>query len=208
MVPLHLRSDRHVGRIRRRRVTGASGRSANRTASRIDELIRRLADPSGPFDREARVPEPHRAVEGPAVQAAPRRAHAAALLHVRRRDEVSRQPDRLGRPALPPRHDGVDQRGDAALRAGLADPRPPPRESAASHAADGSRPTRSCRRAARRPHERAGRCRESDSRRVPRGLGIAAPASAVALLLPPEQPEARRATTTASKDSCTNCATA
>ena len=80
----------------------------------------------------------------PSVRATPHRRLPHGRLPEDGGDEVPRQPDRLGRPAVPPGQHGEHQRGDAALRPGRRAPRAAAAEDAAAGAPPLQRPSTSC----------------------------------------------------------------
>ena len=80
------------------------------------------ADPRGADRRSRRHRRPGDRLAGQSVQASRGRADARRRLHEGGRHALHRQPDRVGRPALPAGHDRNHQRGHPALRAGRTDP--------------------------------------------------------------------------------------
>ena len=98
----------------------------NATPKPIEELLKLLDyDGADPASRALREDLEHQVEEW---REHPFDPHLLARLRTGRlpgdgRDEVPRQPDRVGRSAVPPGHDGDHQRGDAAVRPRSEHPR-------------------------------------------------------------------------------------
>ena len=122
LVPLHLQPGWRDRRARARRSTGSRSRSSRRrppttSSERIDSDHER--DRRRPVGRDHHRPEVRRRrVARQAVQPARGGAVPPGRVPDGGRDEVHREPDRLGRQPVPPVHAGVGRPGDADLHPG------------------------------------------------------------------------------------------
>ena len=95
---------------------------------RVDELVAVLSRPPADLSPDERILLASAALSYEALRRNPFQPHRVARTRVVAYQyhvvmQLSRQPDRLGRQPVPPRHHGVDQRGDPALRARVQHPR-------------------------------------------------------------------------------------